>query len=561
MTGGIAYVFRNIPAAIEEKGPFKLSMLPPEDTTFETTEAPTISPDGRRVAFVATQNGKDLLWVRDLDSLIARPLSGTDGAYEPFWSPDNHFLAFFADGKLKKINVDGGPAIPLCEAGLGRGGSWSQNGIIVFAPNDRSGLFSVPAAGGTATPLTELDQASSEASHRLPWFLPDGRHFLYTAWSTPEKTAIYVADLGSKSRRRVLTAFSKAIYVPPGYLLFMRERTLMAQPFDAGKTEMSGEPLPLVEQVDYSQLVGTQGQFSASRNGILVYASNAGGTQQLTWFDQSGKSVGIVGSPGMMQGPVIAPDGRAVVVDRLDLQTGFNNLWLHDLARGTTSRFTFDSQASELNPVWSPLGNRIAFSSNRDGSYKLYQKDTESTADEIALDTTGYNKEATDWSRDGRYIIEEVNGPVTGTDIWVLPLFGDRMPFPYVHGFYGKLSPNGKWLAYNSDETKRSEVYVQDFPRPGRKSQVSVNGGYLPIWGRDGKELFFIGGDQKMMAVNVKDGANFDASVPKPLFDTRMANASFDVSKDGRFLVPTEVKQAGTSPLTVVINWAAGIKK
>jgi Tol biopolymer transport system component len=535
--------------------------MPPEDATFSTSSGPTISPDGRRVAFVATQTGKDLLWVRDMNSLIARPLPGTDGAYEPFWSPDSHFLAFFADGKLKKINADGGPALSLSDAAIGRGGSWSQKDIIVFAPNDRSGLFSVPAAGGTATPITELDQASSEASHRLPWFLPDGRHFLYTALSTPEKTAIYVADLGSKTRRRVLTAFSNAIYAPPGYLLFMRERTLMAQPFDAGKAEMTGEPLPLAAQVDYSRKVSTQGQFSASQNGVLAYASNTGGTGQLTWFDRSGKSVGIVGSPGLMERPVISPDGSTVVVDRLDSQTGFYNLWLHDLARGTASRLTFDSQASTLNPVWSPEGDQVAFSSNRDGGYKLYRKEIRGAGEEMALDTTGYNKQATDWSRDGRYIIEDVNGPVTGGDIWVLPVFGDHKPFPYVHGWWGKLSPNGKWLAYTSDETKRFEIYVQAFPQPGRKSQVSVNGGSLPIWGPDGKELFFIGDDQKVMAVNVKDAANFDAGVPKPLFDTRMADAQFDVSKDGRFLIPTEVKQAGTLPITVVVNWVAGLKK
>ena len=562
MTAGMVYVFQHFSTAIQEKGVFRLSLLPPEDATFETTDAPTISPDGRRVAFVATKNGDDLLWVRDLASMFARSLPGTNGAYEPFWSPDSHFLAFFANGKLRKINADGGVALLLCDATRGRGGSWNQNDNIVFAPNDRGGLFLVPAAGGTATQITELDQASSEASHRLPWFLPDGRRFLYTAWSTPEKTAIYVGDIDSRTRRRVLTAFSNAIYAAPGYLLFMRERTLMAQPFDFGKTEISGDPLPLAEQVDYSKMVGTQGQFSASQNGILVYASNAGGTRQLTWFDRSGKSVGTVGSPGVMHDPVIAPDGKAVVVDRLDLQTGSYKLWLHDLTRGTASQLTSDSQASDLHPVWSPLGDRIAFSSNRDGSYKLYQKDVGSAAEETALDTAGYNKQTADWSRDSRFIIEYVNDPRTGTDTWVLPLFGDRKPFPYLHGVSGKLSPNGKWLAYSSDETKRNEVYVQAFPQLGRKSQVSVNGGYVPIWSRDGKELFFVGGDQKMMAANVKEtGANFDADVPKPLFDARLADASFDVSKDGRFLIPTDVKEAGTSPITVVINWAVGLKK
>jgi len=564
---GIAYVFHYFPAAIEEKTVSTLSVLPPQNAAFSIEDAPMVSPNGRFLAFVATLNGSNSLWVRDLSSLAARPLPGADGVDiggEPFWSPDSRYLAFFANGKLKKISVTGGPVLSLCDAALGRGGSWSQNDVIVFAPNDRSGLFLVPAAGGTATAVTELDRASSETSHRLPWFLPDGRRFLYTAWSTPANTAIYVGEIGSRKRHRLLTAFSNAVY-GSGYLLFMRGRTLMAQPFDAGKAELTSEPLALAEQVDYSPKVATQGQFSSSQNGILAYASNAGGSLQLTWFDRSGKSDGMVGSPGLLNELRISPDSNTVVSDRLDPETGFYNLWLYDLARGTTSRFTFEAQSSDRNPIWSPQGDRIAFSSNRDGTNKLYQKDTRSTPKEIPLDISGYNKQAIDWSSDGRYIVERVNDPVTGPAIWVLPLFGDKKPFPYLqtefHVWPDRLSPNGQWLAYESDETKRWEIYVDTFPTPGGKHQVSIDGGSTARWSRDGKELYFLSLDGKMMAVAVRGGANFEAGVPAPLFGTKLNFGDFDVSKTGRFLIPTQIKEPGTLPITVTVNWPAGLKK
>jgi serine/threonine protein kinase len=545
----------------EEKRILKLSVLPPEKATFSTGSLLAVSPDGRRLAFVAN----DLLWVRDLDSLSARPLPGTEGAAEPFWSPDSRFIAFFADGRLKKTGMAGSPVLTLCDAPLGRGGSWSKDDVIVFAPNDGGGLSRVAAAGGIVTQATELDQALSEASHRLPWFLPDGRHFLYTAWSTPEKTAVYLAELDSKTRRRIVVAVSNAVYSPPGYLLFLRERTLMAQPFDAGKAEITGDPVPVADQIDHSSYIGTQGQFSLSQNGVLAYTSGIGQIQQLTWFNRYGKVVGTVGTPGTLGKSMISPAGNAVVVDRVDLQTGLKGLWEYDLARGTASRLTFNSKADDISPIWSPDGSHIAFSSSRDGGWDLFQKAI-SGPDEI-LDKAPHTKHALDWSNDGRYIIEEVRDPKTSkteSDIWVLPLFGDRKPFPFLHAEFnetgGRLSPNGRWLAYFSDETKSDEVYVQTFPIPGGKWQVSTNGGAIPVWSRDGKELFFIGADQRMMVVEVNDGAKFEASVPKPLFQVPGGYSWFDVSKDLRFLIPTPVEQSARLPITVVINWTAGLK-
>ena len=529
---------------------------------------PAVSPDGKHLAFLASIDGKIGLWVRDLDSLSSRLLPGTEGSIRyPFWSPDSRFIAFFGDGKLKKISVAGGPALTLCDYSGGAGGSWSKNDVIVFA-NSASGLFRVPAAGGSATPVTALDPALGEESHRFPWFLPDGHHFLYVARSSDlEKSAVYVADLNSKTRRLVLAANSNAVYSPPGRLLFIRDRTLMAQPFDADRLGATGDPVPIAEQVDYVNAIA-RGYFSASQNGVLAYSSGGGGANsQLTWIDRSGKPTGTLGEPGPVQWASISPDGKAVATDRLDRASGYYDIWLRDLTRGTASRFTFNSKTNEF-PVWSPDGARIAYHSTRSAPGAIYQKTTSGAAQDEVLDQGAPNKRADDWSRDGRYIIlETAAGGKTRGDIWVLPLFGDRKPFPYLQTEFNersaKLSPNGQWLAYASDETKQYEIYVQTFPSPGGKWQVSTNGGTSPVWSRDGKELFFIGADQKLMVIEVKGGAKFEASVPSPLFDTHLStiNPGYDVSKDGRFLMPVAIEQATTPPMTVVINWNAGMKQ
>ncbi len=570
----LALAFVHFREPTEETRVLKMSVLPPEKAAFNMRSIPAVSPDGRRLAFVATLDGKNELWVRDLDSLAGRPLSGTDGADHPFWSPDSRFIAFFAGGKLKKIDVAGGPAVSLCDAaigGTGYGGSWSKNDVILFSPANYLGLFRVSAAGGNATPVTTLDQAG-ETSHRFPCFLPDGHHFLFTALTRdPEKSAVYVGDLDSKTRRQVVGGNNNAEYAPPGYLLFVRERTLMAQPFDAAQLQTSGDPVPIAEEVDLSSVNG-QSQFSSSQDGVLAYTSGSGiGSIILTWFDRSGKVLGTVGTPGDLLWPAISPDGNTVVVDRRDPQTGYFDLWLHDLARGTASRLTFNSKTNEY-PVWSPDGSHIAFASTRDGTSTLYQKTANGAAQDEALDKAARAMRPDDWSRDGRYIIEETsNDPKTGFDIWILPVFGDRKPIPYLQTEFNerwaKLSPNGQWLAYVSGETKRNEVYVQTFPTLGGKWQVSTNGGDKPLWSRDGKELFFIGADQKLMAVEVKGdtakgGAKFEAGLPKPLFDTRIPIfAWFDVSNDGRFLMPAPVGQSANVPMTVVVNWTAGLKK
>jgi Tol biopolymer transport system component len=572
---GVAY-FRHTP---EQPRSFRVSMHPPEKAFF-APGGHAVSPDGRHVAFVATVNGKDSLWVRDLDSLISRQLAGTESASNPFWSPDSRFVAFFADGKLKKIEATGGPALSLCDTGFNpAGGSWSQHDVIVFSSDIKTGLFRVSAAGGVPAAVTKLDQAFAETTHAWPWFLPDGRHFLYTATSIDKaKTAMYVEDIeakpGSNGRRRVLGVNSNAVYVSPGYLMFVRDGTLMAQPADAANAQPSGDPIPIADRVDFLDLGYAspifRGQFSVSQNGVLIYTSGLAQDRLLTLFDRSGKAVGTVGGPGRILSPQFSPDGNSVVIDRFEPDTGGDyDLWIHDLKRGTSRRLTFHSRRN-YSPVWSPDGRHIAFTSTREGDGNLYQKETGGAGKEEALDKTPSVISPNDWSRDGRYILSTKIDPKTGKfHVWVTPVFGDRKPFTFLETEFGelnpRLSPNGRWLAYVSDETGRSEIYVQTFPTPGAKSQVSTNGGNNPAWNSNGKELFFAAPDRKLMVVEVKAEAEFQAGVPKPLFEMHNGfdplGGWFDVSRDGRFMVPTEVAQDATVPMTVWTNWTAALKK
>jgi Tol biopolymer transport system component len=496
-------------------------------------------------------------------------LPGTQDASFPFWSPDGRFLGFFAEGKLKKIDLAGGPALTLCDATDGRGGSWNQNDVILFAPaRAGSSLFRVSAAGGTPVPVTKLDVKAGEISHRFPWFLPDGRHFLFQNRSTAERAAVYFGDLESGTPRRVVPTSSNAVYVPPGYILFTRERTLMAQPFDAVKGEIRGDPGVIAEPVDYEALDGSS--FSVSRNGVLVYQSGGGGGDSvLTWFDRQGKPLGTIGPPSDVLLPAISPDGKTVAVEHFD-RLRDRDIWLHDVTRGGGSRFTFTGRGRF--PVWSPDGGQIAYRLLRNGFNYIVRKAASGAPQEQVLYQGTRAIRPVDWSHDGRFLIAQMDvDPTlkTRNDIWVIPLSGDQKPFPYLQSEFAerraKLSPNGRWMAYVSDESKQDEVYVQDFPNPGEKWPVSTNGGDYPIWSRDGRELYFIAADQKLMAVEVKGSARFEAGVPKPLFDTRLGNLRgdqwFDVTTDSRFLIPTLLEQSAVAPLTVVLNWQAGLKK
>jgi len=561
----VAY-FRRTPA---EARAVSLALPPPEKASFGPI---AVSPDGRRVAFTATQAGRTQLWVRPLDSTAAQALPGTEDASYPFWSPDSRFLGFFAQGKVKKIEASGGPPRTLADAPAGRGGTWSRDGVIIFAPAPGAGLSRLAASGVEAKPLTTLDPSRLENSHRWPVFLPDGRHYLcYVRSPLREHRGIYVFGLDSKKGIRLLGDESNVAYVEmpsgPGYLLFIREAALLAQPFDAKQLQLAGEPFSVAERVGYEASF-SWGAFSASNNGVLVYDPIGPSlSDQLTWFDREGKRLGAVGSPvGVHYQPWLSPDEKSVAIEQFDLQLTFD-IWLIDLSRGAPSRFTFDP-ANDQYPVWSPDGSRIAFASSRNGLLNLYLKVATGAGQEELLQKSAIAQAPEDWSRDGRWLAYWERHPETSVDLWVLPLSGDRKPVPFLrtkaneHG--GRFSPDGKWMAYHSDETGSQEVYVQPFPASGGRWQVSKDGGGYPKWRRDGKELFYLAADKKIVAVDVETGSTFQVGVPRPLFETRISvpYAHFAVTGDGRrFLVPTPVAGAQSTPATVVLNWTAGIKR
>ncbi len=522
-----------------------------------------VSPDGRRVVFQAVTAGETALWLRELDQPIPKMLPGTENGAGPFWSPDGRNIGFSASGKLKRIPFAGGPAVPICDVGYCTGGSWSKDDVILFGSND-GGVFRVAAAGGTPVPVTELDKSRGEDSHRYPCFLSDGRHFLYTArLGERRNSSVYVGDIESRERKPVLDAASNAVYAEPGYVLFAVGRTLMAQPFDAGELHTFGVPVPIAQNVSYSSNP-VVANFGVSPDGTLAYTSSDVGIVQLTWFDRSGSVMGAVGPPGGLEFFSMAPDEGALVVPRNNPQTWRFDLWQYPLVRTSGTRFTITGH--NRFPLWSPDGKKIAFNGSQGGVTRLYQKAADGAGDAEVLEAA--DKIPADWSRDGRYLITMTGNqtPVTGNDIWVLPLFGDRTPFPYLNSkaneFFARLSPDGRWMAFASNETKRDEVYVAGFPPAGQRRQISSGGGSRPVWSRDGKELYYMSASGKVMAVEVKSGATFQATAPKPLFTVRFPfkNHNFDVTRDGRFLIPVILDQSKL-PMTVVHHWTGLLKK
>src|SRR5262245_61782490 len=515
---------------------FKTSILPPEKTSFGRI---VVSPNGQLLAFTGATGGKVQLWVRALNAIEAKAFAGTEGATCPFWSPDSRLIGFFAGSKLKKIEISGGLPATLCDVGgVGTGGTWSRDGLILFSSLGGAGLSSVSASGGVVTSVMKPDWKRQETDFTDPCFLPDGRHFFYNILSgQKEARGIYLASLDGGEKRRLLGGDSNAVYAPSGsgegFLLFGHEGALLAQPFDPVARQLTGEPFPITERVG-TVFDGTAAGISrlivsASDNGVLVFDPLPNRQRnQLVWVDRGGTQIRSMERAINVLTPRLSADDQRFVASRFVLQTGNNDLWLSDVTGGNATPFTFDP-ANDVFPVWSPDRSRIVWSSNREGPYNLYQKAASGDGQDVLLLQSDYYKFTSDWSRDGRFIIYRQIHPKTKYDVWVLPVSGsdgppsgDQQPFPFLsteaNEAAATLSPDGRWIAYTSDELGRYEVFVQSFPGGGSKRQVSTNGGIGPHWRRDGKELFYHAPEGKLMAAPVKSGASFEAGAPAALF-------------------------------------------
>jgi Tol biopolymer transport system component len=519
-----------------------------------------ISPDGRHLAIAASANGRQQLWLRALDALQAQPMPGTDEAMYPFWSPDNRYIGFFAQGKLKKVAASGGPAQSLCNAPAGLGGAWNSEDVIVFSP-DANGvaLQRVSAAGGVPADVTK-----TKGSYRFPRFLPGGRRFLYSvAIDTADKDGVFVGSLDGNENRRILADVTSAQFAPSasggrvGHILFVRDNTLMALPFDAASAQTSGDAFPVAEGISTANRYWAP--VTVSEDGVMLYAirGGAGGSNQIVWFDRAGKLLGPVGDPGVVLMPSISPDEKMIAYTRLG--------------------------AGGVADIWLRKGDRIVYTSVRSGPPNLFRRAVNGSGpDEPLLPGTTANSEQ--WSRDGRFIVYRGTDPQTKQDIWVLPVDDhaqpEGKPMAFLHSDFnelqGQLSPDSRWMAYTSDESGQREVYVRPFSAAQGLWRISTAGGDQPRWRGDTRELFFAGADGKMMAVAVNAAPSSNGSAkrsiesgpPVPLFESHIVTASnnssqYDVTADGkRFLVVTNNAATGAlPPLTVWVNWLAGLKR
>jgi Tol biopolymer transport system component/tRNA A-37 threonylcarbamoyl transferase component Bud32 len=539
-----------------------------------------LPPDGGTIAFTAVDaSGTRKLWLRQIDSPEAQPLEGTSGAEHSFWSPDGRSIAFMAGQKLRRMEVPGGAPIDICAINSGRGGTWNAAGLIVLQPTSREPLYVVPAAGGEPSPATELSAERSENSHRFPHFLPDGRHFLYTARATPENTAIYVGSLDSKQAKRILTIQSDGLYAPAhdgveGQLLFVRDRNLFAQTFDPQTLTLRGEAVAIARDLTYAR-TGSHALFTVSGDGrVLGYVRGGARAQDLIWLDRDGNRVRVFeGAGNDAVGLRLSPDGNRAMVSRPDPYGGNRDLWVVDLASGSLERYTTDP-ANDWIPVWSLHDNRVLFASDRKGgANSLYTQPSSGAAQATPLVSGGVAGSPEDWSADGKYVAfhdEPFDLPP-----WILPLQGDGKPIPFAQNRTEeqdlKFSPDGRWVAYTSRVSGQFEIYLHAMEdalsgRAARSSgkKVSLGGGAAARWRRDGKELFYIRPDETLMSVEIGPAG---AASPKALFRTCRGSfapeyyaARYDTAPDGQhFLFNCNAERDAEPEIQVVVNWTAGL--
>jgi serine/threonine protein kinase len=533
-----------------------------------------LSPDGKRLALVAfsDQANKNVIWLQQIGGRGATVLAGTEGATYPFWAPNGRSIGFFADGKLKTIDVAAGrSAQVLADAPFGRGGAWSKDGVIVFTPDAWSGIYRVSSFGGTPVQASKPDVAQYQVSHRWPVFLPDGRHFLYLSCNFSghlDKNWIYVGSLDSDEKRPIVNASTNAVYTDSGYLLYWRDDALVAQSFDLRNYSLTGEPRIVSDAVQYFPQTNFA-VFDAAGNTLVVQtrAGKGANKSQLTWFDRRGKQVGLVGPPELVSNPKLSPDGKRVAVDQIDTDGRHVNIWIHDLNSDAASRLGFGPWLEQVT-VWSPDGKQVIYTSNERLFFSLYTKNADGSGSAQSFVDMGTPQQGPwDWSRDGKYVLARMD-----RELWYVTL-PDRKTRPLLQSKSmvrnAQFSPDGKFAAYASNETGNWEVYVSPFPSFGSKWQVSRGGGEEPRWRRDGKELFYLAPDGRLMAVNVKAGTGFEAGTPAALFQVHLRQPlsamdffSYDVTADGqKFLVNTKMDTSSSAPLSVILNWSAEMEK
>jgi Tol biopolymer transport system component/tRNA A-37 threonylcarbamoyl transferase component Bud32 len=561
------------------------SVLPPEKTAFSaaintTVNVPefALSPDGRALVFSAQAPGaKPTLWVRSMDQVTVRELAGTEDAQDPFWSPDGRWIGFFAAGKVKKIPAAGGPVQVVAEAGTDfRGGTWGPEDTILFVSGIGE-LLRVNSAGGKTTPVTTINTSHNVETNRTPHFLPDGNHFLYSIQAgMAEQTGVYVGSLDGRTKKLLIHVATSAVYVPPGYLLFVDGDTLLAQGFDVERLEVKGQPFVVAERVGRNSAL--MSAVSASATGTIGYAGAISQNGRLTWMDRSGNPIGWIVTPeGDYTDFRLSPDERHLATSLVDPKTLSIEIWLADLVRNNTSRFAFGGMIN-ASVLWSPDGGRIAFRALHSGLMEFFQRSAAGGGnDQPVLQAEAYrtaqilsnNLIPTDWSPDGRRIIFSAPSPASGNDLWLLPLAEDGKPAKFIASpaeeMQGSFSPDGHLVAYTSNESGKFEVYVETFPRSDRRAKISTTGGYEPRWRADGGELYYLSEDRKLMAVSVGPGPSF--GVPKPLFQTRVApgvtanRTHYVPSRDGQRFIVNQSSEAAPNPITVVLNWTASLNK
>ena len=564
--GATAAILLNRPAPVPS---VRTAINPPDKTTFSLTgdEAgpPVLSPDGATLAFSATSSdGKTLLWVRPMNSLEAHALPGTEGVSFPVWSPDSRSIGFFASGKLKTVEVESGSVQVVCDAQVGRGGTWGPDGVILFSPTPSAPMVRVSTSAGNPVPITKLDPAK-HTSHRWPFFLPDGKHYLYLAMHhDPSKAAnntIYYASVDGKENQPLFHSQSNAIYAS-GFLLFARDDQLLAQPFDPANGKLSGEPRSVARGI-MNDVSTWHMDASVSNNGLLIFGSGGSSEVQLIWVDRTGKDIGTVADKlSDLQGARISPQGDRVA---LQINAGVNDLWVLDFARGVRTRLTFGPVAN-IGPVWSPDGKWIGYACLSGGyQFSLCRKPSDGSGTEEKLFTEDHQIMPTDWSPDGKELVFERAIEAPKAQIWTLPVEGDHKPRMLLErGANGRLSPDGHWLVYDSVISGQTEVYVVPFDGGQGKWQVSAAGGMYPEWGRDGKEIYYMDLAGNLLAVPVKEiGDALQFGSPQTLVSkwTIVNQPLFDVAPDGKKILLDRVAQQVTQPLTVVTNWTAELKK